>query len=156
VRPCLMAPAALVAAVACAAAAPAQHRWQVYGNARYGYSVCYPADLFRPQAEPDAHDGVLFDGPPGATLSVSGVPAAGTSMAEVMAAALRSLDGRVTYRAANPGWTVASGTRGPATFYTRLVQRGSVIAQYVLVYPTAQAGSFGPLVSRLNGCFRIG
>ena len=134
---------------------PDQHRWENYGNRRYGYSVCYPADLFRPGPESGARDGVLFAGRDRVTLSVSGEPSSGTSMGEVMDALTRSLDGRVSYRAAKPGWMVASGTKGPDTFYARLVGGGGVIAQYVLVYPKAKAAIFAPIVKRMNGCLRI-
>ncbi len=44
------------------AASPDGHTWRTYSNARHQYAVCCPADLLKPQGEPDAHDGQAFTG----------------------------------------------------------------------------------------------
>ena len=125
---------------------------KLYGNSRFGYSACYPADLLHPEAEPDAHDGVIFDGPPGVTLSVSGERTPAAHMQEVLDLVVKTMDGRVRYRAAGPTWRVASGVARGKTFYSRVVAGEGVVAQYILAYPPARNAEFAPLIKRMNSC----
>ena len=46
--------------------------WQTYTNERFGYQICYPADVFVPQGEPDNRDGQHFLPPDGGVLTVFG------------------------------------------------------------------------------------
>ena len=85
----------LIASCATGAVAQTEEAWKTYVNSRYGYSLCYPASLFRAGAEPDAHDGVTFEGPPGATLIVHGsYNATSDSLASVAANELSAVAGR--------------------------------------------------------------
>ena len=45
--------ALLIASYATGVGAEMSDVWKIYSNARYGYSLCYPADLFHPGTEPD-------------------------------------------------------------------------------------------------------
>ena len=132
------------------------HEWRRYGNSRYGYSACYPADLFRPEAEPDAHDGLIFNGPRDVTLSVSGEKAPASDLREVLDLVVKAMDGRVTYRAAGPDWRVASGVARGLTFYSRVIAREGVVAQYILAYPPARSAEYAPVIKRMNACMKIG
>ena len=156
---------ALAAGAVCLATsdAPAQaadyggHLWKTFGNSRYGYSVCYPADLFRPQAEPDAHDGVVFDGPtPQEVLSVSGETAAPSKMAEVLGLVVKTMHGRSTYAAKGPDWQVASGLAEGKIFYSRVVAGENVVAQLILSYPATDKTKYAPVIRRMNACLKIG
>ena len=46
--------------------------WQTYTNERFGYQICYPADVFMPQGESDNSDGQRFFAPHGGHLTVFG------------------------------------------------------------------------------------
>jgi hypothetical protein len=104
----------------CTTAAMAQSNvWKTYINARYGYSLCYPADLLHPGPEPDAHDGVTFNGPPSTTrivfgsnnvLSDSPASAAANDLGESV---------QITYHAAKNNWAVASGIAGDKIVFVR-------------------------------------
>ncbi len=156
---------ALVAGAGCLAASGSpvwaadrgQHLWKTYGNSRYGYSICYPADLFRPQAEADAHDGVIFDGPtPQEVLSVSGETAAPSKMADVLGLVVKTMHGRSTYTAKGPDWQVASGLAEGKIFYSRVVAGENVVAQLILSYPAADKTLYAPVIKRMNACLKIG
>src|ERR1700722_14975941 len=68
---------------------------------------------FQPGPEPDAHDGVRFQGPPGVTLTVSGSYNVTSDTPSSAAAnelnAVASGPLQVTYRAARNHWAAASG-----------------------------------------------
>ena len=53
----LIAATALLAAPLPGFAAQDNHIWETYTNERFGFSVCYPSDLLRPEAAPDNNDG---------------------------------------------------------------------------------------------------
>ena len=152
------------ALLAAAGSAQAQggHAWKTYGNARYGYSLCYPADLFKPGSEPPAGDGVDFKGPPQTTLIATGghdVPDLPDSplpaKAEEEAKAVAGAGAKITYRASRPNWAVVSGTAGSNVFYVREIKARGVVAGFQLVYPKASAGLYTPIIARINGCLSV-
>ena len=139
--------------------AQGSHAWKTYVNSRYGYSLCYPADLFRPGPEPDARDGVTFKGPSGTTLITAGgyvvddsTPA---SVATDEAKAVAGDNARITYRAGHSGWAVVSGNAGVKTFYVREVRTKNVLAGFQFVYPKADAARYTAAISKMNACFSL-
>ena len=142
-----------------ASQAQSGHTWKTYVNSRYGFSLCYAADLFHPGPEPDARDGVTFKGPPGTLLTTSGgyvvddtTPA---SEAADEAKATAGDAARVTYRAGRGGWAVVSGNAGSKVFYVREVKTKDVLAGFQFVYPKADAARFTAVVSKMNACFSV-
>ncbi|MGF7146835.1 hypothetical protein FHS96_000444 [Sphingomonas zeicaulis] len=136
------------------------HRWESYANARYGYAICYPADLLVPQPEADNGDGRVFEGKAGASLRVFGhYNAAEQTMAEAMAGDALGLahDGAViSYRASRPGWYVLSGRIGDTIVYRRTIAAGDRRMTFVLRYPASQAALWNPITARLGRCFAAG
>ena len=150
--------AGLIASYATGAAAQTEGAWRTYVNSRYGYSLCYPASLFRAGPEPDAHDGVTFEGPPGATLTVHGsYNATPDTPASVAANELSAVAGgpiNVTYHAAQNNWAVASGIAGDRVVFTRQVHKGDVMAGFEIAYPLSEKARFDRIVTRLSSCLR--
>jgi hypothetical protein len=148
----------LIASYATGAAAQTEEAWRTYVNGRYGYSLCYPASLFRVGPEPDAHDGVTFKGPPGATLIVHGsYNATSDTPASVAADELAAVGGRpinVTYHAAKNNWAVASGIAGDKVVFTRQVLKGDVMMGFEIAYPLTEKARFDGVVARLTSCLR--
>jgi hypothetical protein len=148
----------LIASYATGAVAQTEEAWKTYVNSRYGYSLCYPASLFRAGAEPDADDGVTFEGPPGATLIVHGsYNATSNSLASVAANELSAVAGRpitVTYHAAKSNWAVASGIAGDRIVFTRQILKGDVMAGFEISYPLNEKARFALIVTRLSSCLK--
>jgi hypothetical protein len=148
----------LIASCATGAVAQTEEAWRTYVNSRYGYSLCYPASLFHPGAEPDAHDGVTFEGPPGATFIVHGsYKATSDTPASVAANELSAVAGgpiTATYQAAKNNWAVASGIASDRIVFTRQVLKGDVMAGFEIAYPLNEKARFGPIVTRLSSCLR--
>lgn len=152
------APATLVAIAAVVvsavvAAAPSRHVWKAYVNVRYGYSVCFPADLMTPAPEAPNGDGRRFAAPGGATLLAYGsnnvlaasVPEAARQAGERL--------GHVSYSVLKPGWFVVSGSKGATDFYAKSLFRGDQVKSFELTYPHAAAATWKPVAAALNACF---
>ena len=145
-----------------AAQAQGGHTWKTYGNSRYGYSLCYPADLFKPGSESPAGDGIAFKGPAQTTLIATGghdVPDLPDSplpaKAEEEAKAVAGEGAHITYRASRANWAVVSGTDGSKVFYVREIKARGVVAGFQLVYPKANAGLYAPIIAKMNGCLSV-
>jgi hypothetical protein len=143
-----------------ASAAAQQEAWATYRNDRFGTTIEYPA-RFRAGRPPDSNDGLSFEAPDGATLSVWG----SLNVMEHDVAGLEkflreSLDAgeRITYRAAGKSWLVLSGTRGERVFYQRyaLSHRNEIVNAFRISYPGSLATSYDPIVARISKSLRSG
>jgi hypothetical protein len=97
-----------------------------YRNARFGYSVLYPANLMTPRPESPNGDGRIFKSGDGrATLTVWGEKNVfNRSLEEQMNTARRDWakdKGRVTYWKMGSGYYVLSGLTGREIFYEKTV-----------------------------------
>ncbi|MCP1211898.1 hypothetical protein [Acetobacter okinawensis] len=102
--------------------------WQTYTNERFGYQICYPADVFVPQGEPDNRDGQHFLAPDGGDLTVFGSFSPNT-LGEEISYALADLTGKkgtISYRSVHKDWAVFSGDDGgKSEFYEKIVLKNT-------------------------------
>jgi hypothetical protein len=149
----------LIAIHATGVRAETHHVWKTYSNERYGYSLCYPSDLFQPGLEPDSHDGVRFQGPVGATLIVEGsYNSASETPSSAAANELAAVAGgpiQITYRAAKDNWAVASGFAGGKIFFVRQVLYRDTMAGFEIAYPVREKTRFDGVVARLNTFLKL-
>lgn len=140
-----------------AAALPAQD-WAYYGNARFGYALCYPAHLLRPQPEAANGDGRAFLGAGGAKLLVWGqYNALDQSLTEAMRADKARLAAKgavVTYQAARANWYVLSGRDRGQLFYWRRMLSRDRFTSFEFTYPAQAAALWNPVAARLSRCLR--
>lgn len=134
--------------------------WNDYTNARFGYRICYPADLMTAEPEADNGDGRVFTGRSGASLRVWGSYNAAEEDIGTIVAGVAG-DGKVTYRSATKNWVVVSGRKGGETFYAKVLlekdAKGEVetIRAFRLTYPAKDAATYDPVAARLAKCFAI-
>lgn len=152
----LAAAATVALSMASAGAAPP---WPTYVNTRFGYQICYPAEVLRPQPEADNGDGRKFTGEGGAELLVFGqFNVNDASLADWAADGARTYTGkrgRITYRAARQNWVVLSGDDGGRlVFYTKTLKRADEFVTFQLKYPRAQARIFRPIAEQLSRCLK--
>lgn len=142
-----------------ATAARNQDNYQTYNNARFAYSISYPADVLSPQGESDNGDGQRFMSRDGrATLIVygsHGVP--GQTLRGAYAEAARSTrehPRRVTYRALGRNWFVVSGIEGGRVFYQKTILMNGIFKTFRLEYDEAQRNVYDPITARIARSFR--
>jgi hypothetical protein len=143
-----------------ATAMVASTAWLTYTNVRYGYAMCYPAGVLRPQPEADSGDGRKFVGANGAELFVFGQwNVEDASLSDWATDEVQSFTGKrslITYRAARPNWLVLSGTDGGRfDFYTKTIKRSDEFVMFQLKYPAAQTRVYRPIVDRLSHCLTL-
>ena len=135
--------------------------WDSYANARFGYQICYPRALLKPQREADNGDGRHFLGVDGADLAVFGsnnaLKASLSDEARSQAHTLLGAHGEVSYHVARPTWEVTSGNDGKRfAFYAKTFLRDDQFVTFEFRYPLRAAIRYKPIVERLSRCFTIG
>jgi len=127
----------------------------VYANARFGYSIAYPADVFTPGPESENGDGRAFDGPDGTRLLVfASHNALGTTVAAAFDEERLAPGLEVTYSVKKKDWFVVSGTKDGFIFYRKSILKNDVWYALELTYPHALKARMDPLVKGLVASFR--
>jgi hypothetical protein len=146
-------------------------RWATYTNARFGYSVAYPADLLKPGPEPANGDGRRFTG-------IKNARRAATSLIVLVFGALNTEDEplkthfaraaagdspsqKTTYKKLGPGWYVVSGfisdpdrPKRRRIFYRKTILREDVLKTLHLEYDPSEKAGLDPVVTRISRSFR--
>lgn len=142
--------------------------WATYANARFGYTICYPATALHPQAEADNGDGRVFTGTGrsghGTSLRVWGQHNALDQTIDAAFAAdqgdVAGKGGKISYAARHKDWYVLSGQSGARksrhVFYIKkILNRGRWLAMEVR-YPLKRAEYWDGAVARMSRCFGRG
>jgi hypothetical protein len=170
-RRCLAAAGAALLWVGTAVHSGEQKRWDRYVNARFQYSVEYPADLLKPQPEAENGDGRRFTG----IKSGRGAP----GYLQMLVYGSHNIDGRtlkdhfdeaaagdppsqkVTFKKRASNWYVVSGTiagpeggRQQRIFYTKTILRDDVFKTLHLEYDVFDKKRLDPVVTRISRSFK--
>jgi DnaJ-domain-containing protein 1 len=134
--------------------------WALYRNARVGFALKYPADVFAlGGSEIDRDDRLLISKDGRALLRISVMP---NDPRNTVAQFRRSLiaeryaDARFDYTHQRDNWFVLSGSVGEERFYERITfscdQRS--IHGWLLVYPITERSSFDAIVEEMHRGYR--
>ena len=136
--------------------------WAVYRNARAGFTLKYPADVFAlGENEVDPDDRLLTSKDGRALLQISVTP---NESRQTLAQYRRSLmaeryaDATFDYTSQRNNWFVLSGSVGGEMFYQRVTlscNRRS-IHSWLLVYPTSERPLFDSIVEEMHRSYRYG
>ena len=143
------------------APARAQNAWRTYRNDRFGTSIEYPSDKFRPLPPPENGDGLAFEAADGGKFTVSALRNINNdTLAQVEASYLtdREAGETITYRDKGPDWFVLSGTRGNTIFYERhlLSLHNELINTLDMTYPVRLKTAYDPIVTRMSKSLHAG
>lgn len=137
-----------------------QPAWKTYTNARFGFSVSYPADTLLPQPPPENGDGQLFlSRDKAAELRVYGdLNALAETIQARYAAALKAAPGKVGYKVLRPDWFVVSGsdTAKGREFYKKVMfGKDGTVRTLSLEYPVSAKKRYDPIVERVVRSFKV-
>ena len=159
-------------------AAAGRERYATYANARFGFSVEYPADLLVPESESDNGDGRVFVGkrPRDPWESATSLRVWAYGSHNVNGLSLRdsfetatqqtapdlTATRRVTYQRSGANWYVVSGLlalranprRQDHIFYTKTILRNGVFKTLHLRYHRREKARLDPIVTRISRSFR--
>jgi len=139
--------------------APAQENYQTYVNARFAYSISYPANVLFPQGESENGDGQRFLSKDGrAELRVWGaynVLNENLKDAYERESSITENPGRtVLYRLLKRDWFVISGTENGRIFYQKTMLKGEVHKEFRIEYAESDKSRFEQVVKRIEKSFR--
>jgi len=129
--------------------------WATYVNARFQYSLKYPANLLIPQGESANADGQRFLSPDGrAVLTVWGSHnVLEQSLVANFHESLQYFGGQVTYQVLKNDWFAFSGHRQRKIFYQKTQLLQDIFKTFTLEYPVAQRELFDPLIDIIAKSF---
>jgi hypothetical protein len=138
--------------------------WNTYQNARFGYSVAYPADLLAPLPEAANGDGRHFQPRRGhADVAVwAGYDATGQSLGALADEAEQGcVGGHASYRVvrdakAPPFMAVSCARPGGAVFYTKALRCKDVTTEIEFTYPNTESATWDPVVARMSASLSAG
>ena len=132
----------------------AQQKWAIYQNARYGYEVSYPPDLFEPQGEADNGDGQIFSND-AAEMRVFGSQMLLHKTLRGEFDALVKERENVSYKIFRRSYFVISGTESERIFYQKTAARNDeTFVTFYIEYDESQRGIYDKITARIVGSFK--
>jgi hypothetical protein len=127
----------------------------VYRNAKFGYTVCYPASF---EARPERPDGGarVFRDANGAKLTTSGEYNTDDLLLSDFDGAGNDEMEMMTLREEHPGYKILAGYNDATRYWRKVFLRDDVFTTVELRYPRNQAGVYAPIIRQLNACTSAG
>jgi hypothetical protein len=126
--------------------------YKTYTNARYAYSISYPANLLIPQGEADNGDGQAFRSRDGAAeMRVYGSQNLGGGLEEAYREAQSGKN--ITYKTIKRNWFVVSGHDGGKIFYQKTMFKGDVFKTFTIEYDESRKGTYDAVTSKVAQSF---
>jgi hypothetical protein len=140
--------------------AQVRHEYRTYHNARFDYSISYPANLLIPQGKSVNGDGQRFLSRDGRTeLMVYG---AYNSLDQTLREVFEQESGRstehpnrvVTYKVLRDDWFVVSGTENARIFYQKTMLRNSTFKTFRIEYEKNEKQTFDSITAFIARSFK--
>jgi hypothetical protein len=126
--------------------------YRTYSNARYGFSIAYPAGLLLPQGESTNGDGQKFTSKDGsATLLAFGSQRLDKSLRDEFESAQENRT--VTYKVLKTDMFVVSGTENGKIFYQKTLLRDDVFKTFIIEYDSGARNTFDAVTTRVARSF---
>lgn len=140
--------------------AQVRHEYLTYHNARFDYSISYPADLLVPQGESVNGDGQRFLSKDGQTVLL--VYGAYNSLDQTLRNVFEEESGRstehsnrvVTYKVLRNDWFVVSGTENGRIFYQKTMLRNSTFKTFRIEYDKNEKQTFDSITAFIARSFK--
>ena len=142
----------LLAVFVSAAQTPA---YKTYTNARFAYSISYPASLLKPQGEAENGDGQAFRSADGrAEMRVyGGYNVNNESLRAVYDQAVNEWGGGVSYKVMKPDWFVVSALVNGKIRYRKTMLRKDVLETFEIEYDQSQKATYDSVTARIAKSF---
>jgi hypothetical protein len=132
--------------------------YKFYNNARYQYSIAYPAGILIPQGEADNGDGQKFLSKDGKVVMLvyGQFNALNQTLKNAFSEALRegTPGGAVTYKLLKNNWFVVSGTVSNRVFYQKTILVDDTFKTFRIEYPESQKDAFDKITGEIARSFK--
>lgn len=131
-----------------------QNRYKTYNNARFGYSISYPANLLTPQGEAENGDGQIFSGS-GAEMRVFGSNMLlNETLRREYNAILEEKGASVTYKVFRNTFFVVSGRENGRIFYQKTMEgAGGAFLTFMIEYDVSKRRIYDAAVTKMVKSF---
>lgn len=142
----------LVVGIVSAAQTPT---YKTYTNARFAYSISYPANLLKPQGEAANGDGQAFRAADGrAEMRVWGQNNVNNdSLRAVYDQAVSEWGAGVSYKVMKQDWFVVSALVDGKIHYRKTMLRHDVFKTFEIEYDESQKATYDPVTARIAKSF---
>lgn len=129
--------------------------YKTYTNARFGYSISYPANLLKPQGEAENGDGQAFHAGDGrAEMRVwGGYNVNNESLAAAYDKAVSELVAGVSYKVMRADWFAISALVNGKIHYRKTMLRRDVFKTFEIEYDESQKTTYDPITARISKSF---
>jgi hypothetical protein len=129
--------------------------YKTYANARFKYSITYPADLLVPQGEAENGDGQVFRAKDGsAEMRVyGGYNSSSETLRGRFAELTRKWGNGVTYKVIRQDWFVVSAMVNGKIHYQKTMLRGDTFKTFEIEYDAVRGSTYNPVTASLAKSF---
>jgi len=129
--------------------------YKTYSNARFAYSISYPANLLKPQGEAENGDGQAFRSADGRVVMRvwGGYNANNESLRAVYDQAVNEWGAGVSYKAIKPDWFVVSALVNGKIHYRKTMLRKDVLKTFEIEYDESQKATYDSVTAHIAKSF---
>ncbi|HYW73373.1 MAG TPA: hypothetical protein VE961_20290 [Pyrinomonadaceae bacterium] len=130
--------------------------YKTYANARFSYSIAYPADLLAPQGEAENGDGQVFSAKDGsAEMRVYGrYNVNNEKLSGAYADLVREWGKGVNYKVMKGNWFAVSAVTNGKIKYQKTMLRGDVFKTFQIEYDATQRATYDAVTARVSQSFK--
>jgi hypothetical protein len=135
----------------------AQNSYKTYANARFKYSISYPADLLIPQGEAENGDGQVFREKSASSVEMrvyGGYNALNETLRSRYADLVRKWANGVTYKVIRRDWFVVSAMVNGKIHYQKTILRGDVFKTFEIEYDAVRGSTYNDVTDRVAKSFK--
>ena len=136
--------------------------WVTLHNARHGFSIAYPLDIFTEKAEPASDEGRVFESPDGKARLLVGAfeNASETNIKDYRDFVIEQNypGAKIDYAPVKDRWFILSGERDGTMFYERVsfTCGGRLINSWAMLYPVAERKLYDRVVEAVSRTYSAG
>lgn len=144
-------------AVAAGQTGSAQSNYKTYTNARFKYSISYPADLLIPQGESENGDGQVFREKSNSSVEMrvyGGYNALNETLRSRYEDLNRKWSNGVTYKVIRRDWFVVSAMVNGKIHYQKTFLRGDTFKTFEIEYDAVRGSEYNDVTDRVSKSFK--
>jgi hypothetical protein len=131
--------------------------YKTYSNARFKYSISYPADLLIPQGESENGDGQVFREKSSSSVEMrvyGGYNVNNETLRSRYTELTRKWANGVTYKVIRADWFVVSAMVNGKIHYQKTILRGDVFKTFEIEYDAVRGSTYNDVTTRVAKSFR--
>jgi len=134
-----------------------QNSYKTYTNARFKYSISYPADLLIPQGEAENGDGQVFKEKSSSSVEMrvyGGFNVLNETLRSRYEKLVREWGKGVTYKVIRQDWFVVSAMVNGKIHYLKTILRSDTFKTFEIEYDAVRGSTYNDVTDRISKSFK--